>query len=84
VHPDGRKNTVGGEPAKGHKGAASPAIHPTAPLAALVAPTIARDALCASHVLGDGLEGTRWGTKDFYVEDPDGYIICFGGRPTAG
>jgi catechol 2,3-dioxygenase-like lactoylglutathione lyase family enzyme len=19
-----------------------------------------------------------WGTKDFYVEDPDGYIICFG------
>ena len=27
---------------------------------------------------------TAWGTKDFYVEDPDGYIICFGGRPTAG
>ena len=24
------------------------------------------------------------GTKDFYVEDPDGYVICFGGRPTAG
>ena len=24
---------------------------------------------------------TAWGTKDFYVEDPDGYIICFGGRP---
>jgi len=23
---------------------------------------------------------TPWGTKDFYVEDPDGYIICFGGR----
>src|ERR1700722_6754286 len=23
---------------------------------------------------------TSWGTKDFYVEDPDGYIICFGGR----
>jgi len=23
---------------------------------------------------------TAWGTKDFYVEDPDGYIICFGGR----
>ncbi|HWM94559.1 MAG TPA: hypothetical protein VN493_27645 [Thermoanaerobaculia bacterium] len=21
-----------------------------------------------------------WGTKDFYVEDPDGYIIAFGGR----
>lgn len=21
------------------------------------------------------------GTEDFYVEDPDGYVICFGGRP---
>ena len=28
------------------------------------------------------LAPTPWGTKDFYVEDPDGYIICFGGRPT--
>lgn len=27
---------------------------------------------------------TAWGTKDFYVEDPDGYIISFGGRPAAG
>jgi catechol 2,3-dioxygenase-like lactoylglutathione lyase family enzyme len=26
---------------------------------------------------------TAWGTKDFYVEDPDGYIISFGGRPAA-
>ena len=26
-----------------------------------------------------GLSSTAWGTKDFYVEDPDGYIICFGG-----
>jgi len=25
------------------------------------------------------LAPTAWGTKDFYVEDPDGYIICFGG-----
>jgi catechol 2,3-dioxygenase-like lactoylglutathione lyase family enzyme len=25
------------------------------------------------------LSATEWGTKDFYVEDPDGYIICFGG-----
>ena len=24
---------------------------------------------------------TAWGTKDFYIEDPDGYIIGFGGRP---
>src|SRR5688572_18104684 len=30
------------------------------------------------------LAATEWGTKDFYVEDPDGYIICFGGRPRAG
>lgn len=28
------------------------------------------------------LGATAWGTKDFYVEDPDGYIIAFGGRPT--
>ena len=26
------------------------------------------------------LIATTWGTKDFYVEDPDGYIIAFGGR----
>jgi RNA polymerase sigma factor (sigma-70 family) len=26
------------------------------------------------------LAPTPWGTKDFYVEDPDGYIICFGGH----
>ena len=30
------------------------------------------------------LAATAWGTKDFYVEDPDGYLICFGGRPRAG
>jgi catechol 2,3-dioxygenase-like lactoylglutathione lyase family enzyme len=30
------------------------------------------------------LTSTAWGTKDFYVEDPDGYIICFGGRPVEG
>ena len=28
------------------------------------------------------LQDTAWGTKDFYIEDPDGYIICFGGRAT--
>src|SRR4030081_2766804 len=27
------------------------------------------------------LAATAWGTKDFYVEDPDSYIISFGGRP---
>ena len=30
------------------------------------------------------LAATAWGTKDFYIEDPDGYIVSFGGRPTAG
>jgi catechol 2,3-dioxygenase-like lactoylglutathione lyase family enzyme len=29
------------------------------------------------------LTATAWGTKDFYIEDPDGYVICFGGRPAA-
>ena len=29
------------------------------------------------------LAPTAWGTQDFYVEDPDGYVISFGGRPTA-
>lgn len=28
------------------------------------------------------LATTAWGTKDFYVEDPDGHILSFGGRPT--
>ena len=28
------------------------------------------------------LAPTAWGTKDFYIEDPDGYVVCFGGRPT--
>lgn len=30
------------------------------------------------------LTPTAWGTKDFYIEDPDGYIVCFGGRAAAG
>ena len=30
------------------------------------------------------IAATEWGTKDFYVEDPDGHIISFGGRPAAG
>lgn len=28
------------------------------------------------------LAPTAWGTKDFYVEDPDGYVISFGGIPS--
>jgi catechol 2,3-dioxygenase-like lactoylglutathione lyase family enzyme len=27
---------------------------------------------------------TAWGTKDFYIEDPNGNIISFGGRPAPG
>jgi catechol 2,3-dioxygenase-like lactoylglutathione lyase family enzyme len=30
------------------------------------------------------LTPTAWGTKHFYIEDPDGYVVCFGGRPAAG
>ena len=30
------------------------------------------------------LTATDWGTKDFYIQDPDGYVISFGGRPAAG
>ena len=26
------------------------------------------------------LEPTPWGTKDFSIEDPDGYIVSFGGK----
>jgi catechol 2,3-dioxygenase-like lactoylglutathione lyase family enzyme len=29
------------------------------------------------------LATTAWGTQDFYVEDPDGNIIAFGGRPSS-
>ena len=27
------------------------------------------------------LTATEWGTKDFYIEDPDGYVVSFGGIP---
>jgi len=39
-------------------------------------------ALCVANgaTILTPLTPTAWGTKDFYVEDPDGYIICFGGR----
>ena len=30
------------------------------------------------------LTATAWGTKDFYLEDPDGNTMSFGGRPVAG
>ena len=28
------------------------------------------------------LATTDWGTRDFYIEDPDGHVISFGGRST--
>ena len=30
------------------------------------------------------LAPTEWGTKDFYIEDPDGNVISFGGTPDEG
>ena len=27
------------------------------------------------------LAPTAWGGKDFYLEDPEGYIVAFGGKP---
>ena len=30
------------------------------------------------------LANTAWGTKDFYIEDPDGHVVSFGGSPAAG
>lgn len=30
------------------------------------------------------LAPTAWETKVFHVKAPDGYIICFGGRPKSG
>ncbi|MCC7408821.1 MAG: VOC family protein, partial [Phycisphaeraceae bacterium] len=41
------------------------------------------DALCAElqqrgAQIIKPLENRPWGTRDFYVSDPDGYIICFG------
>lgn len=43
-------------------------------------------ALCTANAVKviKPLAATAWGTKDFYIEDPDGYVVCFGGRPAAG
>ena len=30
------------------------------------------------------LAETPWGTRDFYIEDPDGYILSFGGMAGGG
>ena len=35
---------------------------------------------CGATILKP-LAATDWGTMDFYVEDPDGNVIAFGGRP---
>ena len=41
-------------------------------------------ALCVAEGISmlKPLAATAWGTKDFYVGDPDGNIIAFGGQPT--
>ena len=42
-----------------------------------------------SHCMANGariirpLTATEWGTMDFYVQDPDGNVMSFGGRPAA-
>ena len=38
---------------------------------------------CGATILRP-LAATAWGTKDFYLEDPDGYVIAFGGRAADG
>lgn len=39
---------------------------------------------CAANgaIIVKPLAATAWGTQDFYIEDPDGNIIAFGGRPS--
>jgi catechol 2,3-dioxygenase-like lactoylglutathione lyase family enzyme len=39
-----------------------------------------RQCVASGVTITKPLTATAWGTKDFYVEDPDGYIISFGGR----
>ena len=46
--------------------------------------TCFRDCVANGVAILKPLTPTAWGTMDFYVEDPDGNIICFGGRPTTG
>ena len=46
--------------------------------------TFFRDCVANGVAILKPLTPTAWGTMDFYVEDPDGNIICFGGRPTTG
>jgi catechol 2,3-dioxygenase-like lactoylglutathione lyase family enzyme len=42
--------------------------------------------MCVSNgvAIHKPLAATEWATKDFYIEDPDGNIVSFGGRPAAG
>ena len=38
------------------------------------------DCVAKGAIIVRPLAETAWGTKDFYVVDPEGYIIAFGGR----
>lgn len=42
------------------------------------------ECLASGAMISRPLAGTAWGTRDFCIEDPDGNIIAFGGRPSDG
>ena len=44
--------------------------------------TFYAECLAAGVPILKPLAATAWGTEDFYVEDPDGNIIAFGGLPS--
>lgn len=39
--------------------------------------------VAAGALIRRPLAATAWGTVDFYLEDPDGNVLAFGGRPAA-
>ena len=40
------------------------------------------DCVAQGAIILKPLATTSWGTRDFYLGDPDGNIIAFGGRPS--
>jgi catechol 2,3-dioxygenase-like lactoylglutathione lyase family enzyme len=42
------------------------------------------ECLAIGAMISRPLAATAWGTHDFCIEDPDGNIIAFGGRPSNG
>ena len=43
-----------------------------------------KECIASGATMRRPLAETAWGTKDFYLEDPDGNVIAFGGRPSSG